>query len=213
MQSRLALVALLLPALVRGQVPPLGPLSGGLRPLSRPTFSLRHCSYVASFCPTEDSNADFSFLLVPGVAGAPSTYSFESAGYPGMYLGLKNASSGALGLIKPPSDGTSAAAATFALAPPLAAPPPGTPSVFSLVSQAPPPWGGLYVTFTNGTAAPCGYQPPSGDAMLTDGSAGGGTHATIMLGAAAPQAPMVVTVDTATVINPAVNPKFLGCRA
>ena len=201
-----------MPAAILAQVPPLGPLSGGLRPLSRPSFSLRHCSFVASFCPTEDSNADFSFTLVVGVSGAAGTYSFESVGYPGMFLGLKNASSGALGLIQPPTDGTTAAAATFALAPPLAAPPPGTPSVFSLVSQAAPPWGGLYVTFSNSTAAPCAYAPPSGDALLTDGSAGGGSHASIMLGAAAPLAPMEVAVDTATVTNPAVNPRFMGCH-
>ena len=208
LRGLLALAAALPVALA--QVPPLGPLSGGLRPLSRPSYSVRHCSYVASFCPTEDSNADFSFILVAGVSGAAATFSFESAGYPGMYLGLKNASSGALGLIQPPADGTTAADATFALAPPLAQPPPGTPSVFSLVSQAAPPWGGMYVTYTNGTTAPCGYLPPSGDAMLTDGAAGGGSHASIMLGGAAPLAPMSVTVDTATVTNPAVNPKFLG---
>jgi hypothetical protein len=108
----LSSAAALLPAAL-GQVPPLGPLSDGLRPLSRPSFSLRHCSFVASFCPTEDSNADFSFSLVAGVSGAAGTYSFESAGYPGMYLGLKNASSGALGLIQPPTDGTTAAAGTL----------------------------------------------------------------------------------------------------
>lgn len=210
--AALLLQLLLLPA-SHAQIPPLGPIPGGLRPLSDPTFSIHHCQYIASFSPTQDGNPDFAWIFTAGLSGAPSTYSFESSGFPGFYLGLKSNSSGALGLINPPTDGTTAAAATFVLAAPLAPPPPGTPSVFSLVSQAEGPWHGQYVTFASSSTAPCGDPAPSGDALLTDASAVSKDRATIMLGAAAPQPTLHVTVATRNVTNPSVSKRFMGCAS
>ena len=191
------------------QIPPVGPIQG-IRPLSMPSYSLRHCSYVGSFCQTEDENPDFQFILTKGVSGAPNSYSFQSAGYPSYFLGIKNASSGAVGIIQPPGDG-SLADATWALAPPLAPAPPGTPSVFSLVSLSKlTQWEGKYLVFAESQTTPCVYPEPSGDALLT-AAPSAKDRATFMLGAAPPQPPAAITVDASTVTNPAVNKRFMGC--
>jgi hypothetical protein len=52
--------------------PPLGPLAG-IYPLVSFSLGLRHCNYVASVCPLEEGNADFSWNVVaPLLAGAPA---------------------------------------------------------------------------------------------------------------------------------------------
>jgi hypothetical protein len=203
-----ATVLALLLAHTIAQVPPFGLLQG-IRPLSLPTYSLRHCSYVASFCLTEESNEDFEFSLVPALNGHPNAFSFQSLGFPTMYLGIKNVTSGAVGILQPPDEG-SPSDVSWLLQTPLAPPPPGTPSVFSLNSLSDKAqWNSKFLTFVDQQSAPCQYPKPSGDAVLTNGA--DTDRSTFLIGPAPPQPRVNISISGA-ISNTQISKRVMGCH-
>lgn len=209
----LSFISLLLLSLAHSssaQVPPFGPIAG-IRPLSLPTYSFRHCNYVGSFCQTDASDEDFQFNFVSGVNKQSGSYSFQSVGFPEQYIGIVNATSGALGIFDPTTSPTGADDVSWSLVSPLVPPsPPTTPSVFSLVTQSKlPQWAGKYMVFSSQRNAPCVWSAPAGDAVL---AALGGANATFMIGAAPPSPPVAITVDLGTVVNPSVSKRIMGCH-
>jgi hypothetical protein len=187
--------------------PPLGPLQQ-FAPIADQSLGYRHCSFQASFCPTEPDNEDFQFILVAGLTGAPSTFSIQSLNFPDHYVGLFNKTSGLCGVLTTgdaPLDDL-----TWSLVAPLVPPPAGLSGVVSLMSLTKAPaWAGKYLTLGATNNAACHYSAPSGDAVLAPPS---GARSTFHLGPAGPKPPATIAVDGAAVVNAAVSPRIMGCH-
>jgi len=191
-------------ALVSSQIPPFGPIQGVV-PLFDGSKMFRHCSYVGSFDDKNPDDEDYQFIFAAGVNGQPSMYSFQSVGFPSFFIGIKNVTSGALGIITTSDDGWDAGyGASWELTNP------GAKSSFSLKSQSRDPrWTGKFMTMASSQTMPCKASDNS-DALLGDGV--DTQRSTFWIGAAPPQPPASVTVHTDTVINPSVNKRFMGCH-
>jgi hypothetical protein len=110
--------------------PQPGPL-GQISPLANLKMGFRHCNYIASACPLEQGNTDFSFAAIPAKNGQPApAFSLQSVSYPTYYIGLVNVTSGAIGIV----NGGDANDVTWAADDPLAPAPPGTTDAYSLRS-------------------------------------------------------------------------------
>ena len=232
-----AFAAAALFACAAAQFPPLGPLRG-IYSLVDFNLGLRHCQCksapcrarapaaaaavltppppwradVASVCPLERGNEDFLWTLVaPLQAGAPAgAFSLSPLAFPTYYLTLLNSTTGAVG----PAESPVPADATWLLAPPRLAS--NASNAFTLVSQsASPAWAGKLLTASTARNAPCAFPAPAGDALLTDGAAAGAARVTFIVGdlpPAPPQPAAALTVDVATVTNPAVNRRIKACH-
>eukprot|EP00047_Mylnosiga_fluctuans_P024921 m.176110 g.176110 ORF g.176110 m.176110 type:complete len:817 (+) comp9956_c0_seq3:6-2456(+) len=200
--AQTAVLALLL-ACARAAAP-LGPVAGYIFPLSNLQLGLRHCNYVCSATPKEPGVQDFGWVIVPALSGAPDpAVSFQSVNYPTYYLTIADQATGAVGIAENPDKYD----ASWTLATPLYKPLSNL--SYSIRSASTGAFAGKYITASNQNKAPCGYAPPSGDALLTDGSAAAASTWNLGTG---PSNGTSVIVDVGTVINPAVNRKFMGCH-
>ena len=191
--------------------PPLGPITA-IAPLVNLNLALRHCNYVSSVCPAEAGNDDFAFVLTAGLDGGDGSYSFQSVNFPTQYLTIVDTTTGALGISASPV----AADASWTFADGLAPPPPNTTDSYSVVSRsANAQWRGKLLTASTANTAPCGYAPPSGDVVLTDGSQFGTMRSTWIVGPLPPAPPAPTTyvaVDAGVVTNPSVSRRTMGCH-
>ena len=192
--------------------PPLGPLNG-VYPVVSFSLGLRHCNYVASVCPLEEGNSDFEWdVVAPLLPGAPAgAVSLSPRAFPDHFLSIINATSGAVGAAVSPAAGD---ATWLFSAPPAAWSNLSDAYAVSSLSSS-PAWAGKLLTAATSNTAPCGYSPPAGDVVLTDGAAAGAARVTWIAGRLPPAPPApaaVVAVDVAVVTNPAVSRRTLGCH-
>ena len=186
------------------QIPPLGPIQG-ITPLADLSKTFRHCSYVGSFDAREPSNEDFQFVLATGANNQANSFSFQSVDFPSFYIGIKNLTSGALGIISPSDEGWDAGfGASWLLSNP------GPNSSFSLQSLSRDArWTNKFMTFAQSQTMPCPAQD-NRDAVLGDGA--DAPRSTFIIGAAPPQPPASATVHVGTVYNPSVSKRWMGCH-
>jgi len=182
-----------------------------IAPLAAPQLGLRHCNYVASV--TQPSAgpggpSDFSFTALPALNGAAGARSLQSVEFPSMYLSIFDAAAGALGIIASPD----ADDASWAFVAGLAPAPAGVADAWSLQSLSKQAaWAGAYLTFASSNRAPCNYTSPCGDVVLAKAAGVDATRQTWVVGAPPPAPAFNVSVSP-TVINPRVNPRFMGCH-
>lgn len=191
-------------------LPPFGPLHT-IAPLANLNLGMRHCTYVASFNPFEDTNTDFSFNLVASLNGNTNMVSFQSSSFPTYFLSIINTTSGTVGIVA----GGDVDDASWSLIAPLYTPPPNTTDAFTVASGSKGSWAGKYLTAATTTTMPCSYTSPCGDATVTDGTTYGAARSTFIVGQMppSPSNPEVfISIDTTAVINSNVNPYFMGCH-
>lgn len=207
--ARTGVLALALAATTAAQ--PTGPVAA-IAPLAATNLGLRHCQYVASVTQLSagpGGPGDFAFTAVAALNGATSARSLQSVDYPTYYLTIVNATTGAVGI----AAGADANDASWDFASPLAPPPAGVTDAYTLQSMSKnAAWTGAILTFATTNNAPCQYAAPCGDVVLSKAPVADATRQTWVVGAPAP-APAVNVSVSATVVNPAVNRRFMGCHS